>query len=173
MEFIDIGILAVLLIPALVGVIYGFLNITLSIIAWLIALGIAVKFSSYFAPMLDSYIETDILRDGVAFIGLFTLSLMIFTALGYFMLKLLGRSGLTAADRFLGLFLGLGLGGSIIAVLVFLAGFTEITGAPWWRQSLLVRPFERTGVWVRQFIPDTVAKHHRYSVEEPVVNQGG
>jgi len=170
MSFVDIGILLILVIPALVGVLYGFLNIILSIVAWIISLGIAVKLKDYFSPMLAPYIETDIVRDALAFIGLFMLSLMILTAIGYFMVKLLGRTGLTAADRILGLLFGAGLGGSIVAVLIFLAGFTDMSRAAWWQQSLLISPFERTAIWARQYLPENVARYHQYGDRNPVNN---
>jgi len=170
LELIDLGILCIILIPALVGVFYGFLNIILSIVAWVISLGIAVKFSGFFSQMLVTYIETEILRNSLAFVGLFMLSLMIFTALGYFMVKLLGRTGLTAADRILGLLFGIGLGSTIVGVLVFLAGFTDITRAVWWQQSLLVSPFERTAVWGRQYLPENIARYHHYGDRNPVNN---
>lgn len=170
MEMIDIVILITILIPALVGVIYGFLNIILSIVAWVIALGISVKFSGFFAPMLAAYVETEVLRSALAFIGLFMLSLMILSGLGYFMVKLLGRTGLTGADRILGLLFGTALGSSIVAVMVFLAGFTDLSRETWWQQSLLVRPFEATAVWGRQYIPDNIAKYHQYSGGSTVEN---
>lgn len=162
MGLIDIVILVTILIPALVGVIYGFLNIILSIVAWVIAFGVAVKFGSYFAPLLASYIETEVLRNALAFIGLFMITLMILSGLGYFIVKLLGRAGLTGADRILGLLFGTALGGSIVAMMVFLAGFTDLSRQDWWQQSLLIRPFENIAVWGRQYMPDNIAKYHRY-----------
>ncbi len=173
MEIIDIVILVTILIPTLVGVIYGFLNIILSIVAWVVAFAISVKFSAYFAPLLASYIETEVLRNAFAFIGLFMTSLMLLSALGYFMVKLLGRTGLTGADRILGLLFGSALGSTIVAVMIFLAGFTDLSRELWWEQSLLVRPFERTAVWGRQFIPENIAKYHRFGDENTVENQGG
>lgn len=162
MSLIDIAILLAILVPALVGVIYGFLNIVLSIVAWVIAFGVALKFSGFFSPMLASYIETELLRNALAFIGLFMLSLMLLSIAGYFMVKLVGRSGLTAADRILGLLFGIGLGSCMVVVVVFLAGFTDLSRAVWWQESLLVTPFERTAVWGRQFLPENIAKYHRY-----------
>lgn len=170
MSILDLVILVAMLVPALVGLIYGFLNIVLSIIAWVIALGISVKFSSYFAPLLATYIETELLRNALAFIGLFLLTLMIFSGLGYFMVKLLGRTGLTAADRILGLLFGTALGGAIVAVMIFLAGFTDLSGESWWQQSLLVKPFENTAVWGRQFISENIAEYHHYGDENIVEN---
>jgi len=166
----DIGILLSLLIPALVGVIYGFLNIVLSLVAWGIAFGLAVKFSGALAPMLATYIDTEVFRQAIAFFGIFFICQIIFSALGYFVVKLLGRSGLTAADRILGSIFGLGLGGAIVSVLIFLAGFTELTRTDWWKSSLVVAPFERIGEWSRQYIPETMASYHHYGTENETGN---
>lgn len=164
MQTVDILIVVVLFLPGLVGVMYGFLNIIFSIIAWVLAFGIAMKFSTYFSPLLETYIDTLLIRNMLAFTGVFIISLMIFTALGYFIVKLMGRAGLTAADRILGFFLGVGLGGSIVAVVVFLAGFTALPGESWWQQSKLIEPFEHISVWGRQFLPESVSKYHNYDI---------
>ena len=152
MEIIDIVILVTLLIPALVGVMYGFLNIILSLVGWGAAFSLAAKFSSNFSPLLISY----------AFFGVFILCLVIFSALGYFVLKLMARAGLTAADRILGMVFGIGLGGAIVGVMVFLAGFTELTRADWWQASLIVSPFEHISEWGHQFLPENIASYHQY-----------
>jgi membrane protein required for colicin V production len=173
LELIDIAIFATLLIPALVGVAYGFLNIFLSIVAWGIAFGLAITFSSIISPMLSGFVENEMIRDGLAFLGVFILSLIIFSALGYSMLKLLGRTGLSAADRILGLVFGVGLGTVIVAIMVFLAGFTDLTQTDWWQRSLTVGPFERIAVWSRQFLPENVANYHHYGPNNEDDNQGG
>jgi len=162
MQALDIAILVVLALPALVGVFYGFLNMLFSIIAWVLALGMATKFSADFSVLLASYVDTVLIRDMLAFVGVFILSLIIFTALGYFIVKLLGRTGLTGADRILGLFFGLGLGIVIVSVVVFLAGFTAVPEASWWSMSVLMEPFEHVAMWVHQFLPDNIATYHDY-----------
>ena len=165
MQTVDIIILVVIALPTLVGVIYGFLNIAFSMLAWALALGISAKFSSYFSAILEPSIETPFLRSVLAFVGLFIVSLIILTAIGFLIVKLLGRTGLTATDRILGLFFGMGLGVVIVAVVVFLAGFTALPTERWWDQSLIIQPFEHISVWTRQFLPETMAKYHSY---EPV-----
>jgi membrane protein required for colicin V production len=90
------------------------------------------------------------------------ISLILLSIAGYFIVKLLGRTGLTAADRIFGFLFGIALGGAIIAVLVFLAGFTAVPREPWWESSVLVQPFERMGVWARGFLPENVAQYHSY-----------
>ena len=99
MQFADIAILTMIALPALVGMLYGFLNIVFSLLAWGLALGISVKFSSYFSPLLANSIDTPILRNMLAFIGLFIISLVILTGIGFFIVKLLGRTGLTSSFK--------------------------------------------------------------------------
>ena len=161
MEGVDIGILVVLFLPAIMGMLYGLLNVLFSIAAWIMAAITATQFSGHFSPLLADYLEP-VLRELVAFAGVFIISLVIFTVLGYFIVKLLGSTGLTAADRVLGFFFGIGLGGAIITVLVFLAGFTAISKHEWWHDAVLIEPFQRVCVWGQRFLPEDIAVYHRY-----------
>ncbi len=163
MNVADILILVTLLLPAVVGAAYGFLNIVFSITAWVMSVGIALKFGVQFAPLLESYVESPLIREALSFVGMFLLSLLILSAAGYFILKLLGRSGLTAADRFLGLCFGICLGGAIIGVVVFLAGFTALPREKMWQESILLPPFVEIAVWTEQFLPQNVVEYHGYS----------
>ena len=158
----DITILCVVLLPTIVGVIYGFLNIIFSFVAWLVSLGLAVKFVPYLSPYLDNYIDTPMLRIVLAFVVLFILCLLILSGLSYFVIKLLGKTGLTAADRILGLFFGMGLGVLIVTVVVFLAGFTALPKEAWWEESKLMKPFENISVWSSSFLGESVTKYHSY-----------
>ena len=162
MQIVDIGIIVLLVLPAIIGVLYGFLNIVFSIVAWTLASVIAAKFGGYFAPMIASLTETVLLQKILAFVAVFIVSLMILTAVAYLIMKLLGRTGLTGADRILGLFFGLGLGGFIVAVIVFLAGFTALPKEPWWRDSVMIQPFQLISVWGHQYLPEDFASHHGY-----------
>lgn len=161
MEGVDIGILVVLFLPAVMGLLYGLLNVLFSIAAWIMAAVTAAILSSYFSPLLEDYLEP-VLRDVIAFAGVFIISLVLFTALGYFVVKLLGGTGLTAADRLLGFFFGIGLGGAIITILVFLAGFTAISKHEWWHEAVLIEPFQRVCVWGQRFLSEDIAVYHRY-----------
>jgi len=166
MQAADITILVILSTPALVGVMYGFLNIVFSLLAWVLASGIAVKATPLLAPMFESQVETPLIRSVLVFAAIFIVSLMILSALGYFIVKLLGRAGLTAADRILGLLFGFGLGLTIVGVVIFLAGFTAFPKESWWENSRLVRPFENVAVWGQQYLPESLVKHHGYEFDQ-------
>ena len=162
----DIIILCIIALPSIVGVFYGFLNIVFSLLAWAVSLGLSVKLVPYFSPLLESYVDTPILRIIIAFVGLFIISLLIMSGISYLIVKLLGRTGLTAADRILGLFFGMGLGGLIVAVIVFLAGFTAFPSEAWWDESKLVEPFERISIWGSQYLPESFREYHSYELQQ-------
>lgn len=171
MQPVDIGILIIIALPALVGLLYGFLNILFSLLAWTLALGFSIKFSSFFSPMLENTIEMPFIRNMLAFTGLFIVSLMILSVIGYFIVKLLGRTGLTSADRILGLFFGTGLGIAIVTMIVFLMGFTSVPSDEWWEKSRIVTPFERISVWSSGYLPESIAKYHGYEPREDELRQ--
>ena len=166
MSTADIAILCLIALPTIVGVFYGFLNIVFSLLAWAVSLGLSIKLVPYFAPLLENYVETPLLRMILAFIGLFIISLIIMSVISYLILKLLGRTGLTAADRILGLFFGMGLGGLIVAVIVFLGGFTAFPGDDWWNESKLVQPFERISIWASRYLPESFQEYHSYELQQ-------
>ncbi len=172
MQTVDVVILVVVLLPALVGVIFGFLNIVFSLCAWVLAFIVAVKFSTEFTPLLESSIDAPVLRLLLAFIGLFIVSLMILTCIGALIVKLLNRTKLTAADRLLGLFFGMGLGGLIVQLVIFLSGFTSLPQEIWWTQSKIIQPFEAVSVWSRRYLPERIAKYHDYRRESGSVPDG-
>ncbi len=162
MSTADIVILCLIALPTIVGVFYGFLNILFSLLSWAVSLGLSIKLVPYFSPLLENYVDTPILRIVLAFIALFILSLLIMSGISYFVVKLLGRTGLTAADRILGLFFGMGLGGLIVTVIIFMAGFTAFPQEPWWEESKLAAPFERISTWSSRFLPESITEYHSY-----------
>lgn len=166
MSTADIVILCLIALPTIVGIFYGFLNIVFSLLSWAVSLGLSIKLVPYFSPLLENYVDTPILRIILAFIALFILSLLIMSGISYLIIKLLGRSGLTATDRILGLFFGMGLGGLIVAIIILLAGFTAFPQEPWWEESKLVEPFERISIWSARFLPESITEYHSYEQAE-------
>ncbi|MEM6998454.1 MAG: CvpA family protein [Pseudomonadota bacterium] len=166
MSTADIVILCLIALPAIVGVFYGFLNIVFSLLSWAISLGLSIKLIPYFSPLLENHVDTPILRMVLAFIILFIICLLIMSGISFLIVKLLGKTGLTAADRILGLFFGMGLGGLIVLVIVFLAGFTAFPQELWWEESKLAEPFERISIWGSRYLPESVTEYHSYEQAE-------
>lgn len=163
MNVVDILILAGFLLPAVVGAAYGFLNIVFSIAAWILSVGIAVKFGAHFVPLLEDHVQTPFIREVLAFVAVFLLSLVLLSIAGFLVLRLLGRAGLTAADRFFGLCFGICLGGAIIGVVVFLGGFTALPQKKAWQEAVLLPPFVVLATWTARFLPSNVVEYHGYA----------
>ena len=166
MSTADIVVLCLILLPAVVGVFYGFLNIVFSLLSWAISLGLTIKLVPYFSPLLENYVDQPVIRMVLAFIGLFILCLLVMSGISFLIVKLLGKTGLTAADRILGLFFGMALGILIVLVIVFMAGFTAFPQETWWEESKLAEPFERISIWSSQYLPESVSEYHSYEQAE-------
>lgn len=162
MSTIDIVVLCLVALPAIVGVFYGFLNIVFSLLSWAISLGLSIKLVPYFSPLLENYVDQPVIRMILAFVALFILTLLIMSGISFLIVKLLGKTGLTAADRILGLFFGMALGTLIVLIIVFLSGFTAFPQESWWKESKLAEPFERISIWASQYLPESVSEYHSY-----------
>jgi membrane protein required for colicin V production len=53
-------------------------------------------------------------------------------------------------------------GGVIIAILVLLAGATQLPQDPWWRESLLIEHFQEVAIWLRGKLPPEYADKFVY-----------
>jgi membrane protein required for colicin V production len=111
---------------------------------------------------MESTIENNNLRLIVAFFVLFVLSLVAFTLVIFFAGKLVEKTGLTGADRVIGVFFGVARGVLIVTALVALAGYTQLPQADVWRDSLLVSYFQPVAVWLIDFLPAEYTKNFMF-----------
>ena len=162
MTGIDFAILGIVLISCVISVLRGFVREALSLASWVISFVIAWELHSAFAGLLESAIEHNNLRLIVAFFVLFILSLVVFTLVIFFATKVVERTGLTGADRVIGVFFGAARGFLIVTVLVALAGYTQLPRADVWRESLLIVYFQPIAVWLIDFLPAEYTKNFMF-----------
>jgi membrane protein required for colicin V production len=72
------------------------------------------------------------------------------------------KTGLTGADRVIGVFFGLLRGFLIVTVLVALAGYTQLPKSDIWDDSLLVEFFQPFAVWLIDLLPDKYTKNFMF-----------
>ncbi len=162
MTGIDFAILGIILVSCAISVVRGFVREALSLASWVVSFIIAWHLHVTFAGMLESAIEHNVLRLIVAFFILFILSLVIFTLVIFFANKVVERTGLTGADRVIGVFFGAARGFLIVTALVALAGYTQLPRADVWRESLLIVYFQPIAVWLIDFFPAEWAKNFMF-----------
>lgn len=162
MQTIDFIVLLILFVSAIISFIRGFVREVLSLIAWALAVWVAVKFSAQGAVFLESYLVSPTLRVGAAFIVLFLLTLFLTSMVNFLIGHLVKSTGLSGTDRLVGLIFGLARGGIIISIGVLLGGVFGFTHEAWWKESTLLGHFEHMAFWLKDQLPPDVASNITY-----------
>ncbi len=162
MNWFDYGVLIVVGVSGLISLTRGFVREALALLAWAIAIWVAVSFSKSLAVMLGAFISTPSIRLVAAFLLLFVASLMVVAVINHLVVKLVKSSGLTGTDRAIGMLFGILRGVFIVAILVFLAGLTPMPQDEWWSQSLFMPHFQQLAAWIRDFLPADAAQYFSY-----------
>jgi membrane protein required for colicin V production len=140
-------------LSALYSVFRGFVREILSLISWVLAFWVAIKFSPELAESFSGYIDIPEIRFITAFLLIF-LAIMIG---GIFISRLITRllhvGGLRAFDRLIGAGFGVARGLVIVTVLVLLGGQSPLTDEPAWQQSRMVPYLQKVASWASDRIP--------------------
>lgn len=145
MNWLDLAIIAVIGLSVVISLVRGFVRETLSLVVWIAAIWIGLQFAEPVAGTMEGVIASPSLRIGAAFAALFVAVLILGGILNYFASQLVGRTGLSGTDRFIGLFFGLARGVLVIAILMLAAALTAVPREQWWQESVLV---EQLTPWV-------------------------
>ena len=159
MAWVDVGIIAIILISVLISLMRGFVKEALSLTGWVLAFWVSLTFAGGFSRFFKTSIEDPTFRLLTAFLVLFVVTLILSTVANFFASQLVQRTGLSGTDRFIGVIFGLLRGMVIVAVLVLMASLTTIPQASWWQDSSLLDQFQTLAVWLKSFLPNDVARH--------------
>ncbi len=162
MIWVDYAILAVVLLSAFVSLIRGFVREALSLAGWVLAFWLALRFAPKLAGVIGDTIGDPTLRLAAAFLGLFIATLVVTGIINFFAAQLVQRTGLTGTDRMVGMVFGVLRGILLVAVVVLLAGLTNLPQSPWWGDSLFLHHFQVMAVWLRGFLPGDIAANFVY-----------
>ena len=153
----DFVIIAILAISVVISLFRGFSKEALSLISWCLAIYFGISFADKGAQFFASYIATPSMRQILSFTIIVIASLIILGLINLIIIRLLHLTGLSALDRFLGMFFGLARGIVVVMVLVMISGFTPFPKDPWWQASKLIPSFQSLAVWTSQYLPDSFA----------------
>ena len=158
MHWIDIAILMIIAISALISLVRGFIREALSLAGWIVAIWVALNFSSNLADLFGIYISVPSLRIIIAFTALFVTTLLLAALVNHLMVQLIKKTGLSGTDRMIGIIFGAMRGGVVVGILVLLASLTTFPQDPSWKESRLVGHFQKLAVWMgRSLSPEVVA----------------
>ncbi|HKV95919.1 MAG TPA: CvpA family protein [Gammaproteobacteria bacterium] len=156
MNWADYLIILIIVVSALISLWRGFLREVVSLITWIVAFWVALRFASQVGDAFK-VIQNPSVRMIVGFVILFVVILIIGMLINLVLGKLMAHTGASASDRTLGVIFGLVRGVVIVAVLVIVAGFTTLPKDHWWRESRLIPYAQGAAGWMRALLPQPVA----------------
>ncbi|MDX1504064.1 MAG: CvpA family protein [Spongiibacter sp.] len=155
----DWAIITIVVVSSLISLLRGFVKEALSLLSWAAAFFIAVAFHSQMVEMLSSMVDKVYLRDILAYVVLFTASLVVGSLLTHFVAEVVKRTGLSGTDRLLGMIFGTTRGLIVVlALLVLLPSLlTDVEKDDWWLESVLIPEFLLMRDWSVQTFTEFVA----------------
>ncbi len=130
MSWIDLVVLAVLLLSALIGLMRGFVREALGLIAWVAAAVLADRLYGQLLPFSRRLIGDDAVADPVAFVVVFAVLLIAFLLIAGALGTLVRGSLLGGIDRLAGFAFGL-LRGFAVLVIAYLVAAPLLPVSEW------------------------------------------
>lgn len=162
MNWADYVIIAILLLSAIMSYFRGFVSEVLSLAIWSLALFLSLFFLSSIELLLVPVIDIPSARTIAGFAILFVLTLIVGSLVKMVFRELVEASGLSGADRIVGMVFGVARGALIVLISVVLLRWTGLVDKDqWWRESLLIPRFSALAEWSSEhtgFILDRVEK---------------
>ena len=159
MAWIDLVIIAVIALSALISLIRGFVKESISLVTWVVAGLIALRYYSPMADLLEPFVASDSLRNWVGGGILFVATLIVGAIVNFIVSQLVSKTGLSGTDKALGVVFGAARGVLIVTMIVLLASLTPMPEASWWQDSLMIDFFQQLAEWIKTVIPaDAVDK---------------
>jgi membrane protein required for colicin V production len=154
MAWIDLFIIAVIVLSALISLVRGFVKESISLVTWVVAGVLALRYYAPMADLLEPFINSVNLRQWVGGGILFIATLVVGAIVNFIVSQLVSKTGLSGTDKTLGVVFGAARGVLIVTMLVLLASLTPMPEADWWKESAMVGFFQQLAEWVRGVIPD-------------------
>ena len=157
-NWIDYIIIGVIAFSTVISLIRGFAREAMSLVSWVLAIWVGLRFSDDMASVLPSFISHPTLRISIGFGLLFVITLLVGALMSYIVGHLVEKTGLSGMNRILGVVLGVGRGVLFIAVVLLLAGLTTAPETDAWNNSVLVGDFGGMTSWLQTLLPDYVSE---------------
>ncbi|MCV2402834.1 CvpA family protein [Marinomonas sp. C2222] len=153
MSTVDWLIIGVVVLSSLLSLKRGFVKEVLSLLTWVVAFVIAVKFADQMQALLLDQVQNDQIRYIVSYVSLFVASLVVGALVSYMLGFLIQVTGLSSTDRVLGMLFGFARGSLIVIAFVSLLSLSPaIEETEFWKSSQLIPQLGQLNDWTREML---------------------
>ena len=153
MAWIDLAIIGIIVLSALISLIRGFVKESISLVTWVVAGLLALRYYGSMADLLEPFINSATLRQWVGGGILFLATLVVGAIVNFIVSQLVSKTGLSGTDKALGVVFGGARGVLIVTMVVLLASLTPMPEASWWQDSVMIEFFQQLAQWLKGVIP--------------------
>lgn len=143
---VDIVVLVIVVLSGALAFVRGFVKEVLAVVGWVGAAIATLQLFPYVRPITRQYIQTELLADGLAGLGIFLITLLLFSILSHSIAKGVRNSAISAVDRSLGFLFGL-VRGAVVVCLAYLLVVSVLApkDQPAWLRNARVIPLLEWG----------------------------
>lgn len=153
MSTVDWLIIGVILLSSLLSLKRGFVKEVLSLLTWVVAFVVAIKFADQMQALLLDQVQNDQIRYIVSYVSLFVASLIVGALVSYMLGFLIQVTGLSSTDRVLGMLFGFARGSLIVIAFVSLLSLSPaIEETEFWKSSQLIPQLGQLNDWTREVL---------------------
>ncbi|MCM0611906.1 CvpA family protein [Marinobacter sediminum] len=156
--WIDWVVIALITVSTLISLKRGFVKEALSLVTWVGAFILARTFHPQMQTLLESTVETPLVRLIAAFAILFFGTLIVGAIINNMIGHLVRATGLSATDRVLGMGFGLLRGVVVVIVGIAFTRYTPLAQDTWWRESIMINRLAVVEDWSRRTLGDEFAR---------------
>ena len=154
----DYTIIVILLLSVLISLVRGFVREALSLITWIVALWLSIKWAPPIGERFFHFVSKPSLQIALAFVILLIIIVIVGGIINHFIAGMIRGGGLKGMDRFLGFLFGAARGVLLVGVLVLFGNISAVAQSPAWTQAKIVPWFGGIANWLQQFLPAKLDK---------------
>lgn len=159
MAWVDLALLAVLLVSVVVGLVRGFVFEVMSIVGWVVAYLVAHWFSADVAAHLPLGNPGSAVNTVSAFVLTFVAALLAWAIASRIVRFIIHATPLSVVDRLLGALFGGLRGVLVLLVIVTVVGMTPAARSPAWQASIGAPWLQAAITGLKPVLPDPISKH--------------
>ena len=154
--WVDYTILVLILLAIVWCYRKGFVNSTLSLICWVVALSASFKFAEPVGGIFENVIHSEQVRTIAGFFIIFIILALVGVLILYLFNHMIEKGALHKTDKVIGGFSGIIVGIFFIAALLLVGRYSTLTTKPFWTKSFLIPYFQPFEDVINSLLPASV-----------------